>query len=342
MRSIALVLVLGVLLSAPITMAQQPTILHAKISTRSAEQGLAAQVDQLKRRSEPTWIGYQITVGKNFHSGGNSASVVYLENAEQYDRGPYEDATFDHVNILMRIVNGGIQQLRLENPDRQLDAGGLQLVWFTGVSATDSIRLLQSLALANGSKQLRDNAVFFISIHESPETTPALVHLASAGVDPSIREKAAFWLAAGRGHDGFLAIQELVRDDADPQLREKLAFDLTLCHEPDAVNELIRMAQSDASPQVRRQAQFWMANIAGKKVAAELRESAENDPDAEVRKSAVFALSRLPGDEAATQLMRVAQTSKETAVRKQAIFWLGQSSDPRAFNYLVQLLRPQT
>jgi len=58
-----------------------------------------------------------------------------------------------------------------------------------------------------------------------------------------------------------------------------------------------------------------------------------------VRKSAVFALSRLPEDEAATQLIAVADTSKDAAVRKQAIFWLGQSSDPKALDYLTKLLK---
>jgi HEAT repeat protein len=47
----------------------------------------------------------------------------------------------------------------------------------------------------------------------------------------------------------------------------------------------------------------------------------------------------LPGDEAATQLIAVADSSKDPAVRRQAVFWLGQSSDPRALEYLTKILK---
>ncbi len=344
MRPTFCMLAFGALLSMHHLAAQQPAVMHAQLSTLPANQGLAAQIDTVKRTGAPTWVAWQIPVAEGFHSGANTGRVTFLENGnengnEYEDHAPYTDAAFDHLDILMRVADGGIGKLRLENPDRQLDAGGLPFVWFTGVAPADSIRLLQSVAQDSGSAKLRNDAVFFISVHRSPEATPALVQLTSPGNDPKLREKAAFWLANQRGHEGFLAIQRLARQDADPRFREKLAFDLTLCHEPPALEELIRMAQQDASPQVRRQAQFWMANAGGRKIAAELRNSTERDPDAEVRKSAVFALSSLPGDEAAAQLIQVAKTSSDPAVRRQAVFWLGQSQDPRAFDYLAQLLR---
>jgi len=82
-----------------------------------------------------------------------------------------------------------------------------------------------------------------------------------------------------------------------------------------------------------------MATKGGKLVAGDLRDSAENDPSEQVRRSAVFALSRLPAPDATTQLMHVADTSKDPIVRKQAVFWLGQSTDPRALDYLTKLLQ---
>ena len=35
----------------------------------------------------------------------------------------------------------------------------------------------------------------------------------------------------------------------------------------------------------------------------------------------------------------MASTSKDPAARKQAVFWLGQSSEPRALDYLTKLLK---
>ena len=319
---------------------QAPTVLHAQYSTQSAEHGLGAQLDLLRKTGGPLWAGYFIPVEERFQrSDGEGVSYLEGESRYSYQNHSYENSPgSDYAVILLRMAGGHVEKIRVENADRKLDAGGLRFVWITDVNAGDSVRTLRALAVTGGLQQLREEAVFLISLHHAPETVPALAELAGPKNDLAIREKAAFWLANQRGHDGFLVIQRLARDDADARFREKLTFDLTLSHDPAALEELVRMAHSDASGQVRRQAQFWMANAGGKKVAADLRESAENDPEVEVRKSAVFALSRLPGDEAATQLIQVAQSSKDAEVRKQAVFWLGQSNDPHALDYLTRLL----
>ncbi|NYF78986.1 HEAT repeat domain-containing protein [Granulicella arctica] len=343
MRHLTCTFIFGTLLSASsVIIAQQPpSIVHAQLSTASASNGLEPQLERMKHTDAPTWVGYSIPVAEDFHSGSQSDHIAYLEGdhaGDSYNTIDKENTPFDHAVVLLRIASGHIENIRLENPDRQLDAGGLHFLWLNGVAPTDSIHTLQTIALKDDSNHLRDTAIFAISLHQSPETIPALISLTSPNNDLALREKAAFWLTNRHGHEGFAAIQHLARTDTDPKFREKLCFDLTLSKDSGALNELIRMAHSDTSPQVRKQAQFWMANIGGKKVAGDLRDLAENDPDNAVRKSAVFALSRLPGNEAATQLIQVASSSKEPSIRKQAVFWLGQSNDPRALDYLTKLL----
>jgi len=339
MRLIAPMLFLASLSFIQTASAQQPAVLHTTLSIVSADHGIGTEIDRLKRSGSLLWAGYQIPVGPDFHIGGNDNSTEYLEAGHTYEgQGSYKHNTVDHVVILLRISGGVVEKLRLTAPDRQLDAGGLPFVWINGVNSADSIQLLKALATERSPK-VKDEAVFFISVHQSAEATPALVQLTRPANDLELREKAAFWLANQRGRDGFLAIQRMAHEDADAAFREKLTFDLTLCHEPAAVDELIRMAKEDSSPKVRQQAQFWMAQKGGEKVVARLHEITSNDPDEEVRQSAVFAVSRLPGSEAATQLIQLATTSPRAEVRKQAVFWLGQSKDPRAFDYLAQLVK---
>jgi hypothetical protein len=348
MRLIALTLVLGGLQGpAAASFAQQPGILHAQLTTRSAATGLAPELRKIEGGSGPAWVGYSIPVEGSFQSGWNADQVVYLEGDHPWkgnrngSRGT-QSVPQDHAILLLRIASGKIGELRAESPERQIDAGGLPFVWLTDVNPAQSIGVLRELATASDAARLRDSAVFLIALHQASEATPALVSLAAPGKDLELREKAAFWLANQRGREGFLAIQRFARDDADARFREKLTFDLTLSKDPAALDELIRMAHTDASPQVRKQAQFWMATRGGAKVAGDLRGATANDPDAQVRKSAVFALSRLPGDEAATQLIAVAGSSRDSEVRKQAIFWLGQSDDPRALDYLTKLLQSES
>ena len=320
----------------------QPTVQHARLSTVSASgRPLAAIVEDAGHTANPVWIGYSVPACEGFHSGSGGDTVQYLEGGGHlHHEDNYRDNTFDHFEILLRVENGHIDKLALSTPDRTLDAGGLRLIWINNVAPTDSLHFLAATARTAGNDQVRNDAIFFASLHQSPETTPTLVDLAAPSSPLETRDKAAFWLANQRGHDGFLAVRKLAREDADPAFREKLTFDLTLCKdEPAAVDELISMAREDASPQVRRQAQFWMANLGGEKVAAILNDRARHDPDGDIRQSAVFAISRLPNGKATPGLIQLAQTSTDPGVRRQAIFWLGQSSDPQAFTYLEHVLK---
>lgn len=341
MRHLARTLAAIVVLSPAAALAQQPQFVHAQITTTIADHGLNAELDTLKRETSPLWVGYSIPVAEKMSSGWSSR-ISYLEaDHPSYndDSAKSSNVSYDHAVILFRIAGHAIEKIHVDNPDRQLDAGNLRVVWLTNVTPAESIAILKSLALQNGTKKLSDSAVFAISIHQSSATVPTLISLAAPANTLNLRAQSAFWLATQHGHEGFTALQRFAHDDPDAGFRQTLTFDFNVTRDPDAIKELIRMAHQDASPQVRRQAQFWMATKGGKLVAADLRTSAENDPDAQLRKSAVFALSRLPGDEAATQLIQVASTSKDPAVRKQAVFWLGQSSDPRALDYLTHLLQ---
>ena len=342
MRYIARTLTAIAIASAATAFAQQPQFIHANLTTTTAAHGLNAELDTLKGEAAPLWVGYSIPVAEKISSGWNSR-ISYLEADHPIDKKQdsvqSSNTSYDHAIILFRIANHGIEKIHVDNPDRQLDAGNLRVVWLSNITPDESIAALKSLAMQNDTRKLRDAAVFAISIHQSPATVPALISLAAPANDRDLREKAAFWLANQHSHESFAALQHFAREDSDAAFREKLTFDLTVTKDPGAISELVRMAHEDSSPQVRKQAQFWMAVKGGNAVAGDLRNLAENDPDTQLRKSAVFALSRLPGDEAATQLIHVASTSKDPAVRKQAVFWLGQSSDPRALDYLTKLLK---
>jgi hypothetical protein len=342
MRAFVRVSVTALVLSATAALsAQQPTVIHGQVTTQAANHGLWTVVDGLKQQKDAVWLGYSVPVINKFSSGWNSGRIDYLEGNHDamVNESEGSNQSPDHALILLRVADGAVMKLRVESPERELDAGGLRFVWLNGVEPDDSVKVLTDLARQEDARHLRDSAVFAISVHQTNAATRAMVGLAGPSNDLGLREKAAFWLANQRGQDGLVAIQRFAREDNDPKFREKLTFDLTLSKDPAALNELIRIAHEDTSPQVRKQAQFWMANKGGKRVTEDLRTIATNDPNEQIRKSAVFALSRLPSDEAAAQLIAVADSSKDPIVRRQAIFWLGQSSDPRALEYLTKLLR---
>jgi HEAT repeat protein len=337
----ALFVAVGLLSAEPMMSAQQPKIVHAQLTIQFGDQGLNPVLHSQRRQSAPQWIGYSIPILNRISSGWSKNEPIYLEGDRDSSRHVEESSkqTFDHAAVLLRVIDGSISSLRIEDPDRELDAGGTAFTWVNNVNPEDSVKFLAELADQSQSRKVRDCAVFAISLHQTASATNALAEMTSPSNKEDLREKAAFWLVNQRGHDGLIVVERLAHDDNEARFREKLTFDLTLSEGPAALDDLIRMAHMDPSPQVRRQAQFWMANKGGRKVTDDLRQAIANDPEESVRKSAVFALSPLPDGEATSQLITVADTSKDSSVRRQAIFWLGQSNDPKALDYLTKLLK---
>ncbi|HTV83420.1 MAG TPA: HEAT repeat domain-containing protein [Acidobacteriaceae bacterium] len=263
--------------------------------------------------------------------------VYRLEDSNDTFHSSRADRNTDtSMDILVRIDQGAVDKIRLVGAGCTLDAGGLPLIWLTGVQPDDSVAWLASL-VRNGDQKLTGQALAAIALHQTDKATTTLAGFASSANPLWLREKGAFWLGAERGRDGLLALEKLATDP-DPEFRAKLAFELYISHEPAATADLIQPATSDPDSRVREQAIFWVAQKAGGKAVATLNNAVENDPDLAVKKKAVFALSQLPKDQAVSELLHVAQTNPDPAVRREAIFWLGQSHDPRALACFEQIL----
>ena len=113
---------------------------------------------------------------------------------------------------------------------------------------------------------------------------------------------------------------------------------LALHAEAAALDWLLRAARTGSTTHLRGQALFWLSQRAGQRAIGAIAEAIERDPDTEVKRKAVFALSQLPADDGVPRLIQIARAHSNPAVRKQAFFWLGQSKDPRALAFFVEVL----
>jgi len=339
---------LGVLAftAAACVLAQQPRVQNAKLETRQLSGGLeAAMKGFVTATTSPLWVGYAVPIvhgdrtmccfnnnimcgcsleGRNNMEGNiNTGSPVKLE-------GP------THLVVLYRIEDHEIGKVRTFTPECELDAGGLPFVWLNGVPPADSVHYLATLAVQDGRRH--SSPLSALALHADPAADAALEQLTSANQPESVRRDAAFWLGAARGRRGYEILTRMLRDDPSDKVREQAIFALTQSKEPDALTTIIRVAHDDKSPHVRGQALFWLAQKAGSKVTETIQNAVDNDPDTEVKKKAVFALTQMPNNEGVPKLIEVARTNRNPVVRKQAVFWLGQSKDPRALQFMEDVL----
>lgn len=335
--------------------AQQPQVSNTQFHTEPAGTGLSATVDRFRQSNQPVWIGYSVPALPGIHlsscgSWNNSSATddgccgEYQLEGSQHDieKGTKYPSSVSEINVLLRVENGVLRKVRAVTASCKLNAGGVAFDWINGVSGEESVAFLGATVAGmseSDGKRLLDETLATLSMHATPKATEELVKLANLPHSFALREKTAFWLGAQRGREGFLALKQLAQHEPDSAFREKLAFDIYVNSDPGTTNELIQMAKADPDAKVRRQAIFWLAQKAGQKASETLKNAVENDPDLAVKKQAVFGLSQMPKDEGIPQLIHVADTSSNPTLRKEAIFWLGQTKDPRALQYIEQVLQ---
>jgi hypothetical protein len=322
----------------------QPRIANAKLETRAFPGG----VDQFKSlfagQTQPAWIGYAVPIipgDRNsccyYSSNGRSWSGCNLEPGDRGTpppgpTGPIRLEASKDLHILFRVENGQIGKVRSFTGDCDLDAGGLPVIWLTGVRPADSLALLDSF-------NDRDAAIAAISLHSDPGADAYLEKYIAPEQPESIRRKVSFWLGSARGRRGYELLKQLLSNEKQgDRVREHALHGLSVSKEPDALRLLIEMARSDRSAGVRGQALFWLAQKGAKEAVPAIRGAVDNDPEFRVKERAVFALSQLPKDEGIPLLIEVAKNNRNAEVRKKAMFWLGQSRDARAAKFFEELL----
>ena len=321
-----------VLLAVSCALAQnwQPNVINARLETRAFSGDLAAQL----RSDAPVWFGYAEKSVSGEHGGECHCSLEgKWEN--RAGSGPFYLEGPPAVAILFRVSADGVGKIQAHPISCQLDAGGMRLIWLTGVPPEVSLAWLEKRARTEAQP---DGALVAISLHDDAVADAILDRLARLAEPEKIREKAIFWLGASRGARGVQILEKILANDSSSEIRDKAIFALFVSRQPEAQSDLLRAAKDDPSPHVREQALFWLAQRAGERAASTIENAIRDDPDTEVKKRAVFALSQMPPDEGVPRLLEVARNQRSPEVRKQAFFWLGQSHDPRALEFIEKVL----
>ncbi|HEV2987492.1 MAG TPA: HEAT repeat domain-containing protein [Candidatus Angelobacter sp.] len=337
--------------------AQKPKLANAQVKEVAVAGGLQPTVNSIMQKQEgPAWIGYRIPtlpkersmccfngnqhcMGCNVESNGTGS---WVGNAADCD--PPEPLRYAFV--FLRTEQRQIQKVRAYSADCGLDFANLPLYWLENVNPSESVSLLANLAVpatpestgTNKKNDLPDHAIMAIALHDDPSADSTLEKLIQTGQPEHTRERVAFWLGVERGKTGFEILRKYVKNDSDEHFRAKAVFGFSQSKEPEALRELISIARNDSSAHVRGQAIFWLGQIGGRKEAQQITAAIENDPETEVKKRAVFALAQMHNGEGIPLLINVAKTNKNPVVRKEAIRWLGMTNDPRALDYLEEIL----
>jgi HEAT repeat protein len=211
--------------------------------------------------------------------------------------------------------------------------------WLGQTPGEQVVTVLADMLESSIEHGIKEKVVFALSQHESDRASSILEQLAQQrGADHDLREKAIFWLGQSRGSDGGRFLRELYGRIDDRELREKVIFSVSQRRGEENTRWLIRVALDEGeSTELRKKAIFWLGQA--RDGVTELFELYDRVASRELREQLIFAYSQRHHDsEALEKLMDIAQGDDDRELRRKAIFWLGQSRDPRAVEFLAELI----
>jgi hypothetical protein len=235
--------------------------------------------------------------------------------------------TSETASILMGVARN--------DPDQ--DVREQAVFWLSQVPG--STPLLEEILKGNADNDIKEKALFSISQQNEPRAQQVLRDFALRESENSdLREKAIFWLGQRSSTENTQFLRTLYSRLTNEDLKEKVLFSLS--QQRGAGNEQWLMSivvDPKEDVELRKKALFW-AGQSGV-ATSELAGLYDRLGDAEIKDHMIFVLSQRQKDAAANnKLFDIAKNEKDPDLRKKAIFWLGQSRDPRAQQFLIDLI----
>jgi hypothetical protein len=240
----------AVLLAAVMSLSAQSPVVNAVVEKRTPSGDFTRDVQSVASRPAASWIGYRVPIQRR-----RDVSI------QSYDGccGRCRLAPPTDLVVLARVQQGAIAELRSLGVDCDMDAGGMPLVWFDGVSADASVAWLNTLVTqAEANRRISENALSAIAQHAGSAASKALVQFAQTGTT-QMRGRALSWLAQRAANEALPAIDAALKD---PELEVKKQAVNALVRFPnqEGIPKLIEVARSHPNTEVRRQAMLRLGD----------------------------------------------------------------------------------
>jgi hypothetical protein len=177
-------------------------IANAKIDTRSPTQGLEREVRAVAATGTPTWIGYRLPAAAGSRRICSSGARILLEAPKDFF-------------VLARVEAGRVVRIRAITPECEVDAGGMPVVWLTGVTASESVEWLAGLVNAadetrNSMQQIARPAMTAVGLH-ADAGAPKLLEIARTTRNQEVRRQAMAQLAQSSDPRTVTLFEEILK-----------------------------------------------------------------------------------------------------------------------------------
>ncbi|MBV8859495.1 MAG: HEAT repeat domain-containing protein [Acidobacteria bacterium] len=228
--------------------------------------------------------------------------------------------------------------LEIARAGDDIESRTLAIHWLGQRGDPGTLDELMSIYNADRNTEIRQKVLHSLSQMEDPRAQAKLSEIARTADDPEVRQQAIHWI----GQKGEAALDELAKlyqAERDTEVKSQVLHAYSQIDSPRALDRLFEVARGGENSELRQQAIHWLGQKAGERSLAALRDMVNSsDEDTEVQLQVVHAISQRPAAESVPLLIQLARTHRNPDVRREAIHRLSQTGDPRALDFLHEVL----
>jgi HEAT repeat protein len=197
---------------------------------------------------------------------------------------------------------------------------------------------LMSIYNADRNTEIRQKVLHSLSQMDDPRAQSKLSEIARTADDSEVRQQAIHWIGQ-RGEAALDELAKLYQAERDTEVKSQILHAYSQMDGQRALDRLFEVARSGENEELRQQAIHWLGQKAGERVLEGLRDIANSsDADTDVQLQVVHAISQRPEGEAVPLLIQLARTHRNPEVRRMAVHHLSQTTDPRAIEFIREVL----
>lgn len=189
---------------------------------------------------------------------GMESRSRYWDNRAACTPGP--------VHLVLERADGDVTRVRFfVGGQWRADAPGEDLGM---LSSADAVALLRPL-IDRGTARVARDAMVPLTILADVRAAPVLLPVIRNASRPrEVRKQAVFWLSQLAQEEVAPQLDALAHEDPDLEIRKQAVFALSQRPDDESVPALIRIADSRRDPEIRRQAIFWLGQKDDPRVGA--------------------------------------------------------------------------
>jgi len=242
-----------------------------------------------------------------------------------------------HAFSQMENQRAHAQLLQIARAGDDIESRTQAIHWLGQRDGEGTLDELMSIYNADRNTEIRQKVLHSLSQRDEPRAQAKLSEIARTADDPEVRQQAIHWIGQ-RGESALDELAKLYQSERDNEVRSQILHAYSQMNSPRATERLFEAARS-GDEELRQQAIHWLGQKAGERIIEGLREIANsNDADSDVQVQVVHAISQRPESEAVPMLIQLARTHRNPEVRRMAVHRLSQTNDPRALEFIREVL----